>query len=58
MQSTFSPAILLIGVIAGVIAVIGEWRTYRISGERENLWGACGSLALTLLLVSYLVGRW
>ena len=57
MQSTFWLAILLIGVIAGAAAAIGEWRIYRRSDQRRHLWGACGSLALTLLLASYLMSQ-
>jgi uncharacterized membrane protein len=47
-------AVLTLGVIAGVTATIGEWRIYRRSCKREHLWGAIGSLILTLMLASYL----
>ena len=55
MQSKSLLVILLIGVVAGAAAAIGEWRTYRHSGRRGHLWGATTSLALTLLLTSYLI---
>jgi len=48
--------ILLIGVIAGATAAIGEWRIYRRSSERRHLWGAVGSMVSALLLASYLIG--
>lgn len=50
------PVVLLIGVIAGATAAIGEWRIYRRSGQRGHLWGAVGSLISALLLASYLIG--
>jgi hypothetical protein len=50
------PAILLIAVVAGATAAIGEWRIYRRYEKRGHLWGAVGSLLLTLLLTSYLIG--
>jgi hypothetical protein len=55
MRSTFWLIVLLIGVIAGATAAIGEWRVYRRSGQRGHLWGAVGSLISALLLASYLI---
>jgi hypothetical protein len=55
MQPTFWLAILLIGVTAGAAAAVGEWRTYRRFGDSGYLWGACSSMAITLILASYLM---
>jgi hypothetical protein len=56
MHTMFWPAVLLLGTVASLVAAVGEWRIYRRSGERGHLWGACGSLILSLLLALYLIG--
>jgi len=48
-------AVLVIGAVASGIAAVGEWRVAKRSGRREHLWGAAASLAMGLILTSYLV---
>lgn len=49
--------VIVIGAVASGIAAVAEWRAARRSGRREHLWGAAASLALGLILASYLVAQ-
>lgn len=52
-QSAYWFCIGMLCVIGSAITAVGEWRTYRRSGRRAHVWGACSMVLLGLVVASF-----